>query len=262
MQPTPEFLAHATGFAGINGGNPSSPIWFCGIEYSTSEPDAHLDDPTTRMPQGAVFPSWTDEALAPKGGWEAATTWPFTQKMARIAMAFEMDAAPTLADVKHHIEHRMLRGAPVGTACQLNLYPVPFNRSEDAGFTQAHQALTGFPNKILYKAWCMEHRFPALRRLVHAYRPRVLVCTGTSFASDFRLAFLGPERVFEAGRALTQEHAAGSPALQQVQMHAICDHTLLAITPFLGQGGLMANDDLQQLGRRLRAHTDALRPVA
>lgn len=255
--PTQSFLSHALDFAGINGGNPNGRLWFCGIEFGKEDHQVELDDPSIRMPPGATFPCWSEEYAKQVGGWEIVCSWPYIQKMARIAMAFGGRPAATLEDVRVYTRTRLLHSD--GDTLHLNLYPLPLNNAADSEFGDEHRRRTGFPNKTWYRAWCMEYRFPRLRQLVERHSPLALVCTGTSFAADFRLAFLGeegthssPVDVVDLGR----EHPTGRAGSRKVEFYRMnAGPTLLAITPFLGQGGIMANDELETLGRILAERT-------
>lgn len=271
MQPTKRFLEHAAGFAGINGGNPKSPIWFCGIEFATGAENVVLDDPAPRLQGGADFPYYSTAQVALAGGWDQVTKWPYVQKMARISLAYRERSNIKGHEVKEHIRSGLLSAAPDGAACHLNLYPLPMNRSGDDGFGREHQSLTGFPNKVHYKAWCMEHRFPFLRALVEKYSPEVIVCTGSSFRQDFRYAFLGADRIHPAAddmpavveltRPSDGERQDGKRRRKPktVELAPINESTLMVVTPFLGQGGLMANQDLEKLGHILRERASAHR---
>lgn len=271
MQPTKAFLEHSLGFAGINGGNPHSPLWFCGIEFGSKPDVVELDAPASRFDDNSDFPSYTEATVRRVGGWGVVCKWPYLQKMARISLAYQGHTNTGIRDVRKHIRGGLLGAPPDGVACHLNLYPLPMNRAGDDGYGREHQALTGFPTKVLYKAWCMEHRFPFLRKLVEQYRPEVVVCTGSSFAQDFRFAFLGVDRIHpEAGatgnseklvRSGDDDPQAGEKvrAPKVVEFTPINEHTLLVVTPFLGQGGLMANEDLENLGRILRDRARAHR---
>lgn len=265
--PTPAFAEHGAGFAGINGGNPHARIWFCGIEFG-DRPDerdsrresgvaadehlyARLDNPEHRMKANPDFPSFSAERDTPE--WTQYALSPFLQKMARIVLAFREETATDLRGV---VGGRLF--APgVGLATQLNLYPMPSNRTGDAGFEERHQRATGFTNRTLYRAWCMVHRFPFLRSLVEKYRPAVLVCSGTSCAPDFRLAFLGAHRAFEQGEVVELRAQDGSTESKKTVTFYDAGDTILVITPFLGQGGLMANAHLEALGHELRRRAEA-----
>jgi hypothetical protein len=250
MPPTPAFLEHAIGHAGVNGGNPRGALWFCGIEFGhRADKEASLDAVVHRPVGAGGFPCWTPAYLENiatwNGGRDLADTWPFMQKMARVAMGYDGRAVATLPETKAYVRESLLREDKL--TFQLNLYPVPFNSSGDGEFTERHRELTGFPNKTLYRAWCMEHRFPRLREVFGQYRPPLLVCVGTSFAAEYRLAFLGEARAFER-----PAEVISLPSGKRVDLYpANGGASVVAVAPFLGQGGLMASADLHSLGASL-----------
>jgi len=145
---------------------------------------------------------------------------------------------------KEYIRERLCRSD--GNSFLMNLYPLRFAKSGDENWTKAHYELTGFPNKLIYKAWCMEHRFPRFKDLVEKHKPKLLLCVGSGFSDDFRLAFLPEEVLFEAGQNISL------PSGKKCQRFEINNHqTTVFLMPFLGQGGVMSDKDLRFIGNRI-----------
>lgn len=266
-QPTEAFEQYAAGFAGIDGGNPASPIWFCGIEYADrlamqearreeagdEVVSIRLDDPRPRLRHDREFPCLADPPVSGSTEWSLYTGSQYLRKLTRVVLAFHDLSWPAdRATLEKTIAARLFAPRGVGLTAHLNLYPVPFRGAGEDSFTAAHAEATGFVNRTLYRAWCMEHRFPFLRGLVQRYQPAVLVCAGSTFAGDFRLAFLERDHLFNSGEAFDLR-ARGDDAstAKRVALYE-AGRTLVAITPFLGRGGLMATDHLEALGHELR----------
>ena len=173
------------------------------------------------------------------------------QKMARVSLSWAGDESPGLPLVRAYVREQLCRLD--GDTFQLNLYPVAFNNTSDSEFDDRYRALTGFDSKTAYRLWCREHRFPRLRALVRDHAPAALICVGSTYEEDYRLAFLDPPQ-----RWSSPSHSFVLPRAQRdVRVFRLeQEGTLVAITPFLGQGGIMANSDLAYLGLRLRQLTE------
>ncbi|MFT4627465.1 MAG: hypothetical protein ACI8PZ_006149 [Myxococcota bacterium] len=236
MQANQEFADWAVGWSGVNGGNPAGPLWVCGLEFGTGEDKPTLDRDRENYTVEGV-PAWTDAFV--RAYRTPITRSPFIRKLAKVVLAFEGRPINDYADFR---VGGLLR--PAGTAFHINLYPLSFRNMHGGHWSRDHYELTGFPNKLLYRAWCMQHRFPWLASHARRAAPRVLVCTGASYAEDFRYAFCADP--FASGTSWSL------PSGKRVEEHAIGDGTRLLITPFFGQGGLMRNDDLAALGRHAR----------
>jgi hypothetical protein len=260
-KPARRFIESALGNGGINGGNPQGDLWFCGIEFGLHRdhrPSVALDDQAEdRVQRGCSLPAWTDTYLevvrgAHGSAWTPVDSLPFMQKMARIVLGWHGEESPDLGDVKKYVRTKLSR--PGGETFQLNLYPVAVNSAADNAFDGDCEQVIGLPNKRAYRLWCRDNRFPRLGELVRRYQPRVLVAVGSTFEEDYRLAFLEPPQRYASPAPQLQFNVAG----REVPIFKIAGtRTLLAITPFLGQGGLMANADLATVGKRLRELADA-----
>lgn len=235
MEANAEFADWAIGWSGVNGGNPAGHLWVCGLEFGTGEDKPTLDRDRERFAVEGV-PAWTDPFV--EAYRTPITRSPFIRKLAKVVLAYQGRPIDKYGDFR---VGGLLRHD--GVAFHINLYPLPF-RNMGAGWSRDHYDLTGCPSKLLYRAWCMQRRFPWLASQVRRYAPDVLVCTGSSYADDFRLAFCADP--FAPGTSWSL------PSGKQVEEHTIDDTTRLLITPFFGQGGLMRNDDLAALGRHAR----------
>jgi hypothetical protein len=230
----PEFAEWARGWSGVNGGNPNGALWVCGLEFGTGEETPTLDRSRERYAIEGV-PAWTQDFI--RDYREQILKSPFIGKLAKVVLAFE---GRPIKDYRDFRLNGLLM--PAGTAFHINLYPMSFRNMHGGHWSREHFELTGHPNKLLYKAWCMEHRFPWLAEQVRHAAPKVLVCTGTSYAEDFRFAFTTDP--FDDGAKWTL------PSGKRVEEHSINEgKTRLLITPFFGQGGLMKDEDLEALGR-------------
>jgi hypothetical protein len=276
FEPNDDFAHLALLPGGIYGGNPGNPrtgeqtLWFCGIEFA---PDKSLDPDTGVTPPSRALeipglerpvelPYWTEDYLDKVDAAECVTkrpravaTWQFIQKVARIALAFEGrpegPEAPDITAVQEYIESELCRPAEAsGSTCYLNLFPVDMARADDGSWNAEAFQRTGFINKTLYRAWCMEHRLPIFRALAAHYKPKAIVCAGSTFEREFRLAFLPRHQHWDEGESVEIWEGKRRKTVRLIRIND--GATTLALTPFLGQGGMMANESLRQVGALLR----------
>jgi hypothetical protein len=239
---------NAAKMAGNDGGNPDGRLWFCGIEPGSpddipdnSNPVSALNNYITKgfsYERDNIFiPCWNDKF---KDFFrDKYTKWQFEQKVAKIACSYH---DRPISEYKQYLEEELY--AKDGNTFKLNLYPFAFKSSDDYHWTKKYYKATGIPNKTYYRAWCMEHRFPVLRNLLIKYEPATLICAGSSFKYDFMLAF-APDKLFE------------EIEIEEINNKYIIEYFLLGkslviITPFLGLGGLMSDDELEALGKFAR----------
>jgi hypothetical protein len=240
IEAKPEFAAWATTpGVGWDGGNPYSPIWFCGIEPGGNR-DATLEPPRLVPETGA--PAWTDEFHRANDVFK----WPFHQKQAKI-LSFYRGEVPSLDELRRYTLDRLLR--PDGDGFHLNLFPFWFPRAEADYWTPAHAELSGLPTRRAYEGWCTVHRLPVIFEFVRKYQPAAVIAVGRSYAAEHRIAFLGP-----GGQFRTQGRPHELPSGKKVDEYESPDlpGTQVFLTPFLGQGGIMADRDLEALAGFIR----------
>jgi hypothetical protein len=89
-----------------------------------------------------------------------------------------------------------------------------------------------------------------LHGIAEEFAPKVIVCIGKIFRSDFMIAFAAPEDIYANHPKIQLD---GNFSLEDVPIFGGRSHLL--ITPFLrgGNGGINANAQLSQLATRIRA---------
>jgi hypothetical protein len=230
-----EFALWATGFAGMDGGNIDSAIWICGIEPNLGIPPRLLpiDDFCYTHRTGRRVPWWNDQFRRTFPGF---LNWGFDQKVAKILLHYhgrDIAAYPRYMQEELYTQN--------GSCFKLNLFPLTAPGTDH--WSLEHFELTGLRTRTLYRAWCTIHRFPFIRQLVRVHPPRIVVATGSGgFRPDFILAFAHPDNLFRQG--IWHPLATGCRRVEEIR---ISNERTLLITPFLGRGGLMADEDLTQL---------------
>ncbi len=234
----PDFAKWAAGFSGCDGGNPKGRIWLCGIEWglSGSGPKYNVLDEFRH-----------DVTSAPTGYKDADGNSPqFNQKFIKLLAA--MKAANDVAFLKVFKEHPIPFHKD-SDLFKLNAYPLAFKSDGDERWNEDFYRATGFPTKSLYRAWCQTHRFPIIKSWVEKYSPALIIATGTSYRTDYQLAFGGVEAVYPKYPATTEDLKDGQ---QLVYLPVNGGKTILAVIPFLGgRHGLNSDLRIRQFGAAL-----------
>lgn len=240
----PKFVKWAKGFSGMEG-DLEGELWFCGIERGMARKQDNLDFKldsklTYEDDHGNKLECW-NEKFEKKDTKHKSSQ--YNQKVSKVAFNY---FNVKKSSYKEYREKSLFTWK--GHTFKMNLYPLSFRNSKDTCWTKEpykeHYKKTGFPDKQMYKAWCMEHRFPVLRNLIETYPPKVLICTGSKHKQDFILAFGLLDNLY---------YRRGKVAGHECDFYRINDgKTLVVITPFLGRGGIMSDDALIKLGKYVR----------
>jgi hypothetical protein len=133
----------------------------------------------------------------------------------------------------------------------LNLFPINFRRHNNSGWSYELQNITGFATKHHYRVWCVERRFPHLQELAVQYKPSVIVCPSASETRDDCITAFG-RRGQELGYPI---FCLPSTAKKDLPVYRLASHVqecVFWVVPFLGQGGIMADCQIQKLGEYIR----------
>lgn len=213
----------AEGCGGMDGGNPTTELWFCGIEPGNdkefnfsfeSTPDGWLSysEPTERT---SLKPPYIKPEISD------AIKDNFNQTVAEILGTVYTDK---------HTKYTELYGKE-GSCFKLNLYPIPMSNHSDALWSRDHYNMTGFTSKIQYKAWCMDNRFPKLRELVSAYKPKAIICFGTTLKAEYSIAFSSTnDKIFDLFKKYSVEHCKKNYHLHTKRING--GETDLIVVPF------------------------------
>ena len=237
-----KFAQWATSLNSTEGGNPKAAIWFFGIEPGgDGPPELRAPDAFFQDEFGMNIP------YRPQGYIGYLEHSQLDKKIARVLWHLygeEVDSPNW-----HHYMVNYLY-TQNGHSFKLNLYPLSANHIGEQYWTIDHFNLTGLPTKILYRAWCALHRFPFLHGIAEEFAPKVIVCIGKIFRSDFMIAFAAPEDIYANHHKIQLD---GNLSLEDVPIFGGRSHLL--IIPFLrgGNGGINANAQLSQLATRIRA---------
>lgn len=125
-----------------------------------------------------------------------------------------------------------------------NLYPIGFKNTSHTYWKSEFVDITGFDNKQQYLDWCVEKRFPAMRKWAAQAKPKLIICAGKTYLHHFKQAFADPDSTFNAERIEDRD----------LYWTRNSDGTLVVVIPFMGgRWGLVRNVAIQAFGQRVRA---------
>jgi hypothetical protein len=233
MQINQDFARWAIGFSGMDGGNIHSQLWISGIEWGGNSPPSLFPTRFCYNENGRWIPCWNQEFRQAEPEYQG---WQFDQKVAKIVLRL---FGANLACNNYADYMRDYLYTQHGHCFKLNLYPLNAPNTNPELWDERYYKLTGFPTKVHYWSWCSENRFPFIKSLLEKYSPKVVIAAGSSFRRDYILAFGQPDQVFRQG--IIRQVGNGHSVEEIVTNN---NRTRLLITPFLGQGGIMADADL------------------
>ena len=231
------FEKWATGFSGCDGGhigdskNPS--IWFCGIEGGGGHPDDEQE----------LHKIFLKDVSAPAEGepnWEENIEVRFNWQAMKLLSAIN---GGSVSDYKLFAEN--IRPFVKGEQgyYKMNLYPLAFRNTEHQLWKNAFAKATSFEIKQKYIDWITSCRFPLMKSWVQAYEPKLIVCTGITYASNFRMAFV--DDGLEFNREIIDDR----------ELHWVVNKngTTVVVIPFMSRNGLTRDISIQKFGEKIRA---------
>lgn len=234
IQAKADFERWATGYSGLDGGNPRGPIWFCGIEWGGKE-----------NKDGFVFGDAETLNSISADKLQKFLRHKYSQSMVKLYAAL---MGEELKNCKE-IANRKKVFAEDSDLFKLNLYPLSFPAEDDNFWEEWHFEKTGLPTKSLYRAWCQVHRFAKFTEWARHYAPKLIIGTGLSHDKDFVMAFGGVSKFFKSVSAMNTE-AVSNKSLKWLPIND--GKTILAIAPFLGGWhGLNSDMQLGAFGQRI-----------
>ncbi len=176
-----EFKNWACSFSGCDGGNPKADIWLCGIENANPEQDKkeNIQYYKSISAKGCVEIS-EDYDFFSKENKYGMKYRGFNQNFAKIYNAYLGNKAEDFENLLDGDEKIL----------KLNLYPIAFRNTSSEYWNEYNlKDITGFKNKYLYQTWCFFNRAETFRELRKEYKPKLIICVGTSYLLDFIMFF-------------------------------------------------------------------------
>lgn len=224
-----DFAKWAVGFSGCDGGNPMGSIWVCGIEPGGGETRGKVHFADVTVPGFVGDPSNSrDEFIRHQHNWKAV----------KLLAAMQQEDVSAYKD----FYARSACFARDSSYFKLNLFPLSFPNTSHSHWEPWIAELTGFASKREYEIWCETNRFPVMADWARTYRPKAIICTGTTdpFCTWFQKAF-----GFEHG-TMSEATVEGKLVKHFVTRNGA---THVVITYFLGgRRGLNSNKQIEATG--------------
>jgi hypothetical protein len=229
---TETFDNWARGFSGCDGGNPRGDIWLCGIEYAGEEEEQSFKQYLTQD---------VSKPPLPREDHASYLNSRYNQSALKILCAL---ADERVSRYKEFFVANDVFGAD-SNYFKMNLYPIGFKNVSPSQWEEWHPRLTGFQNKGDYLAWCQKERFPKIKGWARKWAPKLIVCTGTTFAAEYFDAFCD-----RTDTEIRDEQGITGKPIRYTVTNA--GRTMVAVTYFPGgPNGLNSNDNLAATGQRL-----------
>jgi hypothetical protein len=237
------FADWALSFSGCDGGDIGSAenksIWFCGIEWGgghkndKDELNAMFSSPVVNPGEG--YDSWR-ENLAYRFNWQA------------MKLLSALDGL-SVKDYKNFAETKKPFTQGEKGYFKMNLFPLAFKDTSNALWGDGFSEATGFLTKNDYKAWIIKERAKKMREWVFLFNPRVIICTGISYAKEFQTAFMD--------RDLDNVEIIEG---QELRWGVNSNNTFVFVTPFMvNRYGLTRDSSIQLFGERMRNIVSSLK---
>jgi len=247
------FISWASSFSGCDGGDIGSPnmpsIWYCGIEWGGGHENNKeklldiLSKPVASPPEGygdcvdkkgILHPSW-------KWNLDYIFNWQAVKLLSVLLGGYVRDYKRFAEEVKP-----FTKGG--SGYFKMNLYPLAFKNTSNAHWGEGFAQATEFEHKNDYIEWVRKNRLPVMRHWAKKYRPKVIICTGITYANDFCAAFA------EGFSQLNKE------VIEDRELYWLIneDGCFVFVIPFMvNRFGLTRNAAIQAFGERMKTIVDS-----
>ena len=235
--PSKLFEKWATTYSGCDGGDIGSlnnrSIWFCGIEWGGGD-EANVEALNTMFSK--------DMSIPPSGydDWKNNLSWIFNWQAVKLLAAID---GRQISDYKLFAEEVKPFTVGSGGYFKMNIYPLAFRNTSHAHWASEFSQATGFSNKGAYIEWIKDRRFPVIRSWVEKHTPKVVICTGITYMTDFYSAFS------DEGMVVTTDYIDDRQLCYGMNKQG----TLVVVIPFMvNRHGLTRNETIQKFGGKIR----------
>ncbi len=214
-----EFKKYLQSFAGCEGGNLNSEIWFFGLEWGLDAQDDELDlTPIYEMD------SWKEkDNISPKE-YNDYPLGKFNQKVIWfLSYFYNFDLGQGTKDYRNLAKEYEIC-YPKGKGFRANFYPIGFKNRQSTLWTDNLKLSTGLNSFEEYRQACVGYRGEFFRQKIDEYNPKYIICTGLNDVAYFIEGLTGQKQYFTE---FTQD--------KQKIHYAKYKNTLVFVVPFFGR---------------------------
>ena len=223
-------------FSGCTGGNPTSQIWLCGIEWGlqANEAQKYYNELYNGIREGFVkeCDSYFD--------WSDCIKYQYGIKFAKLYQAIVGKPISSYREVTD------LKGNEVFA---MNLYPIAFNSTDDSLWNKNNLHLvTGFLTKTIYREWCFFNRSVFYKELCRKHRPKIIICNGLGYLRDFLMYFCNADSIQSLNSEFVTDCFGNERPMYWINM----DGMYFFVVPFFGgRFGLSSDSIIECFGKRI-----------
>lgn len=233
------FIKWACSLSGCNGGDPKAKIWISGIEWGLGSDKNNIDDYyLRRLPEEISKGAYTP----PIDGYDLRNLvkYKFDASVAKLYCAIKGYEPKNYKNII-----KTMNGSEIFKA---NLYPIAFrNTNQELWKKYKLDEVTGFKEKHLFKTWCFLNRFPAISKTISKDSPKLIICTGIGYITDFFACYAGNGNI---NKSINSGELDGKRRYCWAKLN---NGSLLVVIPFfLGHSGLNSDKLKKEMGDKIR----------
>jgi len=188
---TEKYQETAQSFAGCDGGNLDSEIWFCGMEWGFhgEMKDGELADECL-VPQyrhggwNDTLEKWDDDAEKSGWEWEDSLASPTNAKIGWFLNDY-FNLGGFCSENDWLVKNKLFFNDPKGIGFKLNMFPLPLRGRANINWSDEIKEKTGFGSFDQYRIWTVQNRGKFFQNLLHQHKPKRIICTGISEFENF-----------------------------------------------------------------------------
>lgn len=214
--------------SGIDGGNPDSDLWICGLEHGLGTDDKNLikkwyTDLAKEIKAGCKdsLPSWNKKKVdyfleedkkekdsKGKLNWQRTFPYTFNRVVGRISIHYhQLGHKWNSKEERNFFQNELYQQQSLYSTFKLNLYPLPCATmdhwpNEAKELLEHHYEKEKAANKTFYQGLCESFRFQRIRDLITKHSPKVFIGVGESYKHNFATLFQFNEADFEKKKGI------------------------------------------------------------
>lgn len=236
------FKKWACSFSGCDGGVKDKSIWFSGIEWGIAIEDED-EYYKVKLLEEMRIGEYTPKEIY---NHEEHLGYQFGVKMAKLYSVVKGYEIEKYKEIAKEMEDDVFK---------VNLYPISFNNdSNELWEKYGLSEITGLESKLIYRTWCFLHRFPWISKQVEVSKPKVIICTGVSYLTDFVVCFAGKEGVENIHKISIKPQSEKNGRVRYMYWAKLNNdsNTILIVLPFFGGvNGLNSDYLIQEYGKKI-----------
>ena len=171
---TVEFKEMALSYYGCDGGNLSSVVWTCGLEWGGGYENNQIKiEDIESLPLGAWDLNGESVLDYLRAQYNQKLAWFYCYLLGWDVSKYDEEA----------VKHKLF--CSNGTGFKMNAFPISFKNRSSVQWPASTMKITGLPSFDVYKEWCIQKRGDFFFDIVKQHNPKLILCTGITYTMDF-----------------------------------------------------------------------------